>query len=270
MSSATSLRHRSAPWVNHLPDLLGFLGLSALLAWLVTVSAARLGYTWHWGRVPRYLYTIGPDGEWLPGPLLQGLVLTLELAAVALILTAAIGLVTALLRLSNSWLARMLAQGYLELIRNTPLLIQILFMYFVLAPLVGLDRFWAGVLALALFEGAYASEMIRAGILSIHGGQWEAAYSLGLSTPQTYGRVILPQAVRRILPPLTGQAVSLIKDSSLVSVISVFELTMQAKLVVADTFMTFEIWFTVAAIYLVLNLVLSFSAQGLERKLRIA
>jgi polar amino acid transport system permease protein len=145
----------------------------------------------------------------------------------------------------------------LELIRNTPLLVQLFFIYFVFAPVLGIGRFTAGVLALSLFEGAYASEIFRAGIVSIDKGQWEAAHSLGLSAIHTYRYIILPQAIRRILPPLTSQAVSLIKDSALVSTVAIYDLTMQAQVIISETFLTFEVWFTVAAIYLVLTVVLS-------------
>jgi polar amino acid transport system permease protein len=161
---------------------------------------------------------------------------------------------------------RFIARLYLEVIRNTPLLVQIFFLYFVLAPIFELERFAAAVVALSLFEGAYASEIFRAGIISIQRGQWEAAYSLGLTSFATYRTVILPQALKRIVPPLTGQAVSLIKDSALVSTIAVYDLTMQGRTIIAETFLSFEIWFTVAAIYLVLTLSLSQVVNLLEKR----
>jgi polar amino acid transport system permease protein len=172
-----------------------------------------------------------------------------------------------LFRLSHSFTARALARGYLELIRNTPLLIQLFFIYFVLAPVVNMDAFTSAVLALSLFEGAYASEILRAGIVSIHKGQWEAAYSLGISTYHSYRYIILPQAFRRILPPLTSQGISLIKDSALVSTIAIYDLTMQGQAIVAETFLTFEIWFTVATIYLVITVSLSLLVQVMETKM---
>jgi len=107
-----------------------------------------------------------------------------------------------------------------------------------------------------------------AGIVSIPSGQWEAAASQGLSAAQTYRTVILPQALRRVLPPLAGQAVSLVKDSALVSTIAVYDLTLRGQLIVADTFQTFEVWFTVAGVYLVLTLSLSLAAGRLERRLK--
>ncbi|MBW2328884.1 MAG: amino acid ABC transporter permease, partial [Deltaproteobacteria bacterium] len=182
------------------------------------------------------------------------------------VLASVIGLLTALFRLSGSRVARLIARVYLEVIRNTPLLVQIFFLYFVLAPIFELERFTAAVVALSLFEGAYASEIFRAGIVSIKRGQWEAAHSLGLSSFDTYRTIILPQALKRILPPLTGQAVSLIKDSALVSTIAVYDLTMQGRTIIAETFLTFEIWFTVAAIYLIITLSLSLIVNVLEKR----
>ncbi|EPR44791.1 polar amino acid ABC transporter, inner membrane subunit [Desulfovibrio sp. X2] len=250
-----------------LPDVAAFLVLAGLLVWLFLRGSENLGYHWQWYAVPRYLVNFTDSGP-AAGLLLQGLWLTLAVSALALPLTFALGLCSCLLALSPSFTGRVVARGYLETIRNTPLLIQIFVVYFVLAPLLDMDRFWAGVLALALFEGAYASEIMRGGILSLPRGQWEAAHSLGLSTLQTYSRVILPQALRRVLPPLTGQAVSLVKDSALLSTISIFELTLRAQQVVSDTFMTFEIWFTTAALYLAVTFTLSAASRTLERRLR--
>jgi polar amino acid transport system permease protein len=154
----------------------------------------------------------------------------------------------------------------MELIRNSPLLIQIFFIYFVIAPILDISAFWAAVIALSLFEGAYASEILRAGITSIDAGQWEAAKSLGMTPYAMYRHIILPQAVRRVLPPLTSQAVSLIKDSALVSTIAILDLTQQGRMIDAETFLTFEIWFTVAAIYLAVTLALSGAVRMLERR----
>ena len=179
------------------------------------------------------------------------------------------GLIAALLRLSDSFVGRATARCYVEIIRNTPLLVQIFFLYFVLAPILGFSRFYAGVLALSLFEGAYASEIFRAGIVSIQKGQWEAAHSLGLSKYGTYRYVILPQAIRRVLPPLTGQAISLIKDSALVSTIAIYDLTMEGRAIIAETFLTFEIWFTIAAIYLTITISLSIIVNVMEQRFRV-
>src|SRR5208337_5565616 len=237
-------------------DLGKYLILLTLVVLLMIKGTTTLGYNWQWYRVPRYLFTKTDTGL-IAGPLLKGLMVTFRITGVSLVMAFAIGLVTVLMRLSSSFSARALARAYLELIRNTPLLIQLFLLYFVISPIVGIVVFSSAVLALSLFEGAYISEIFRSGIESIAKGQWEAGLSSGLSTFEAYRFVILPQAVRRILPPLTSQAVSLIKDSALVSTIAIYDLTMQGQAIVAETFLVFEIWFTVAAIYLVITISLS-------------
>jgi polar amino acid transport system permease protein len=132
-----------------------------------------------------------------------------------------------------------------------------------------ISGFVSAVLALSLFEGAYASEIFRAGIVSIQRGQWEAAFSIGLNRYRTYRFVILPQALRHILPPLTSQAISLIKDSALVSTIAIYDLTMRGQAIIAETFLVFEIWFTVAAIYLSITLLLSATVSFMEKRLKV-
>lgn len=243
-----------------------FFLLAGIAVWLLSAGTRGLGYDWQWYRVPRFLLST-EGGVWTAGPLLQGLLVTLEISALSLVCTLVLGLTAALFRLSASFTARALARGYLELIRNTPLLIQIFFVYFVLSPVLDIGAFASAVLALSLFEGAYAAEILRAGIVSLHRGQWEAAHSLGLGAFDTYRYVILPQAVRRVLPPLAGQAISLIKDSSLVSTIAIYDLTMQGQKIVSETFLAFEIWFTVAAIYLVMTFGLSLAVRALERRM---
>ena len=252
----------------HLLDFGAYLILMAGFVQLVMLGAEEHGYYWQWYRVPKFLYTF-KDGRVIAGPIIKGLLVTLNITWISLILTYIIGLVTALMRLSNSLLARWVARIYLEITRNTPLLVQIFFTYFVIAPILHIDRFAAGVLALSLFEGAFASEIYRAGIVSINKGQWEASHALGMSTYHSYRYIILPQAIRRILPPLTSQAISLIKDSSLVSIIAVYEMTMQANDIVSETFLTFEIYFTIAAIYLILALALSQVVAYFERRYQV-
>ena len=252
-----------------LRDAAMFVLLVAALSWLMIRSTENLGYNWQWYQVPRYLYTV-VDGHFAAGPLLQGLAVTLQICGVSFVLAFVVGLVTALFRLSGSPVAGGVARVYLETIRNTPLLTQLFFMYFVFAPILGLDAWTSAILSLSLFEGAYASEIFRAGILSVERGQWEAARSLGMSRAIMYRHIILPQALRRILPPLTGQGVSLIKDSALVSTIAIYDLTMRGQAIIAETFLTFETWFTVAAIYLVLTVGLSALVSILEKRLNPA
>jgi len=250
-------------------DMGQFAFLIICVVWFFSHSTESLGYNWQWYQVPRHLFTIDDQGGFTAGPLLDGMMMTLQISGISLVLTFTVGLATALFRLSSSFAAQMLARFYLETSRNTPLLIQLFFIYFVLGPVLGLGRFFSAVLALSLFEGAYASEIFRAGIVSIHRGQWEASYSLGLSGWDTYRYVILPQAVRRLLPPLTSQAISLIKDSALVSTIAIYDLTMQAQAIISETFLTFELWFTVALMYLAVTIALSMLVSFMERRFKV-
>lgn len=248
-------------------DLIKYMLFMTLLVFLLAKGTSTLGYNWQWYRIPKYLFII-TDAGFVAGPLLKGLMVTLRITGVSLVLAFAIGLVTVLLRLSSSFSARALARAYLELIRNTPLLIQLFLLYFVISPIVGIGAFTSAVLALSLFEGAYISEIFRSGIESISKGQWDASQSSGLSTFEAYRFVILPQAIRRILPPLTSQAVSLIKDSALVSTIAIYDLTMQGQAIVAETFLVFEVWFTIAAIYLVITISLSTLVYEMEKHMK--
>ena len=229
-------------------------------------GAENLGYNWQWYRIPRYFGTFA-EGGWQVGPLLTGVLVTLQVVMVSLLFSLIIGLLVALMRLSRSPVARLLASCYLELVRNTPLLVQIFLIYFVLAPILGIERFTAAVLALSLFEGAYASEIFRAGILAIPVGQWEAAATLGMAPGQCYRYVVLPQALRNMAPPLTSQGISLIKDSALVSTIAIYDLSMRGQQLVSESFLTFEVWFTIALIYLCLTLGLSAVVRLLEWRL---
>ncbi len=251
------------------PILSAVLQITLLLlgiVWLLDSGAQTMGYSWQWQRIPDYLFFY-EDGQWWPAELIDGLLVTLKISLLSLLATLLIGLSTALLRLSNSIVGRILARGYVELIRNTPLLVQIYLLYFVFGPVIGLDRFSTAVLALALFQGAYTAEIFRAGLNSIPLGQSEAAKSLGLPTYFTYKDVILPQVLQRTLPALTNEVVSLIKNSSIVSVMAIFDLTTEGRNIVAETAMPFEIWFTVAAIYLLLTLSLSAFSAWLEHHL---
>jgi len=238
------------------------------LIWLLNSGAEAMNYRWQWYRIPQYLWFV-EDGEWFPAELLEGLWITLKISAVSLFFTLLIGLTTALLRMSDSIVGRGLARSYIELIRNTPLLVQIYLLYFVFGPVLGLERFTTAVLALSLFQGAYTAEIFRAGLNNIAKGQFEASHSLGLSHINSYRFVILPQVIRRILPPLTNETVSLVKNSSIVSIMAIFDLTTEGRNIVADTAMPFEVWFTVAGIYLSVTLLLSGFAAWLEHKLNV-
>ncbi|WP_394143245.1 amino acid ABC transporter permease [Vibrio atypicus] len=243
---------------------IALLGLG--LWWLLDSGAQSMGYQWQWGRVPDYI-AFYEDGEWWPAELIDGLFVTIKISAISLFFTLVIGLGTAMLKLSDSMVGRAIATGYIELIRNTPLLVQIYLLYFVFGPVIGLDRFSTAVLALSLFQGAYTAEILRGGLNSISKGQFEAAKSLGLSPFHTYYDVIIPQLLQRTLPALTNEVVSLVKNSSIVSVMAIFDLTTGGRNIVSETAMPFEIWFTVAGIYLLLTLSLSALSALLEHRL---
>ena len=261
-----------SPYRRHRDSVLAivqFAVLAAGLVWLTLAGADRMGYNWQWYRVPQYIVRVHEE-RLLWGPLAYGFVETLKLSAVAFVFTVALGIAVAVLRLARSITGRAVATVYIELIRNTPLLVQLYVVYFVVAPIVGLDRYWTAVLCLTLFEAAFAAEIFRGGIIGVARGQWEAAASLGLTRMQAYRDIILPQAVRLVLPPLTGLAVSLVKHSSIVSVIAVFELTTEGRNIISDTYMAFEIWLTVAVMYLAITVSLSLLAARLEQRLAVA
>lgn len=260
---------RAVPWLQSAWfDVVQFLALSGLLVWITYRGVTAMDYRWQWYRVPRFFYRV-IDGELIWGPLVNGLLVTLEIAAWGMVLTIIIGLITAILRLSESFAARILATVYLEVIRNTPLLVQVSIFYFVLQPILGFNNpLWAGILCLSFFEGAFASEIIRAGILSVPKGQWEASVTVGLSKYKTYRYVVLPQAVPLMLPPMAGTLINLIKHSAILSFVAVFELTTEARNLVGDTFMSFEIWFVIGPMYLVLTISLAAIVSYLERRVR--
>ncbi|PWB32106.1 ABC transporter permease [Pseudomonas sp. SDI] len=210
---------------------------------------------------------IGVTRHWAAGPLAWGLWTTIWISLVSGVLGLVVGLFAGLCRLSSNPTLRDLSTVYVELVRGTPLLVQIFIFYFFIGTVLNLSREFAGVAALALFTGAYVAEIVRAGVQSIAKGQGEAARSLGLSAGQSMRHVVLPQAFKRVLPPLAGQFISLVKDTSLVSVIAITELTKSGREAITTSFSTFEIWFCVAGLYLVINLPLSHFASRLERRL---
>lgn len=279
-------------------DLILLAGIGAAVVWLLYQAANHAQYHWNWQAIPQYLLRYDTTaGEWVPGLILQGVLVTLRLSFWATLLALVIGTVMGLFRTSCSRYRRILGSGYVELIRNIPVLVWIfIFYYFIgdrLLPAIGISRvslmdggplsnilrlimaepsrvpiFVSGVVALAVYEGAYITEIIRAGIQSIDKGQWEASSGLGFSRLQQLRHVIFPQALRRVMPPLAGQFISTIKDSAIVSVISIQELTFQGMELMAATFLTFEVWITILAIYFVLCLSCSLLVERFELHLK--
>ena len=257
-------------WHRHFSRDASQVGLFILLLLLggaaVYAGALAMPYRWQWHRVTPYLYKTF-EGEAYAGPLIKGLGVTMSISAAGFVVALAAGLIAAVLLLSSSVVGRAVARAYVEMIRNTPLLVQLYLFYFVVAPILGIGRETIGILALGLFEGAFAAEIIRAGILAVPAGQTEAALSLGLGRGYVYRFVILPQALRIVLPPLTSLSISIVKHSAIVSAIAIFDLANEGRNIIADTFMTFEIWLTVAGIYLVVTTIMSQFAAALERRL---
>jgi len=232
-------------------------------------GSQAMGYNWQWYRVPQYFYTMTDDGfAW--GEIALGLVKTIELSLLAFLFSLLLGLVVALLRLSDLIVGRALSIVFLEIIRNTPLLVLLYLFYYVLGPIFNLDRYVASILCLGVYHGAMVSEILRAGINAVPVGQWDGAKSIGMSTSQLYRFIVLPQSIRFMLPPLTGEAVNMIKSSAIVSVIAVAELTTIGRNIISDTYMSFEIWFTIAAVYLIVTLILSIGASFVERHFAVA
>ena len=200
--------------------------------------------------------------------LLAGAGVTIEITAIAVGLGFIFGLITSVCRLSGVKVLQVIAVCYVNIIRGTPMLVQIFLIYFALPMVIGerINPFVAAVAACSINSGAYVSEIFRAGIQSVDKGQMEAARSLGLSWMQTMRYVILPQAFKHVIPPLGNEFISMTKETSLVSVIGFEELTRRGQLIIAKTYGSFEIWLTVAAIYLVMTLTIARLVSYLERR----
>jgi polar amino acid transport system permease protein len=241
-------------WKVLLASWLPALGLLALVFYF---SFHQLAYRWNWSSVYNYRSN-----------LLSGWLVTIGISLVSLLLSTLIGLAFALVRRSRLLPLRNFGHLYVELVRGTPLLVQILVFFYVVADAFRVEnRYVAGVLILSFFSGAYISEVIRAGLQSVSESQLESARAIGLTRAQTYRYVIFPQALRLTLPPLVGQFVSLIKDSSLLSIIAVNEFTQAARDVNSVTYSTLECYLPLAAGYLVLTLPLSLWLRSLEKRL---
>jgi polar amino acid transport system permease protein len=199
----------------------------------------------------------------------QGWVTTIWISAAALMASTLTGFCSALAQRSPFLPLRYASKIYVEVVRGTPLLAQILIFFYVVAPAFHVGdryRYLVGILTLAFFSGAYISEIIRAGIESVGRSQLESAKAIGLTRPQTYRYVIIPQAVRQTLPPLAGQFVSLVKDSSLLSIIGISEFTLNAEMVNSRTYSTLESYLPLAVGYLLLTLPISLWTRRLEQR----
>ncbi|WP_242975993.1 amino acid ABC transporter permease [Desulfosporosinus sp. FKB] len=208
--------------------------------------------------------------------LLQGAKLTVWFSIASIILATVLGLVFALLKLSHSKISRRIGEVYVHIFRGLPLLVEIFYIYFAIPMILPLHKWFdpyftpiAGIIALALNEGAYITEIIRAGILAVDRGQSEAALSIGMTGPQTMRFIILPQAFKRMVPPLVNQFIQTIKDTSLLSAISVTELTRSGQIIISTNFASLQIWTAIAVIYLAIILLLTALSGYLERRWQI-
>lgn len=202
------------------------------------------------------------------GPLVEGLIVTLEISGLAAILAFSIGSLLAFMRISSYQFLKDIATVYIAIIRGTPLLVQIFIFYFIIATIFELERFLAGAVSLGLFFGAYIAEVLRGAIQSIDKGQYEAAKSLGMNYTQTMIYIVMPQALKRALPTLVGEMIALVKDSSLVSVISITDLTKVGREVVANTFSPFETWLIIAAVYFAITFTLAALGHKIETRMK--
>ena len=287
-------RRRGAPLADALLILL-LAGGIAYVAWQATTT---LRYNWNWSLIPVFLLRFDDvTGSWVPNLLLLGLFNTLRLALWGMLGAAPIGLVVALMRLSGDRFLRLVGALYVELVRNTPALVLLFILYFFVSaqitPLLGLDDatanmgptarlivtiiasppqllvgFVSGAICLALFEGAFIAEILRAGIISVERGQWEAGSSLGLSRLQVLRLVVVPQAISRSLPPLGTQFIALVKESAIVSIVSIQDLTFMANEVAVSSGRVFEVWLTTSGLYFLVCFSLSLLFARAEARAR--
>ncbi len=203
--------------------------------------------------------------------LLDGLMLTLQLSAVSLIIAMVLGILASLMGMSKNPVLRAINRAYVAIIRGTPLLVQGFFIYFGITGMLNIriSAFMAGVIALSLNAGGYLSEIFRGGIQAVDPGQREAARSLGLSAHQTTWRIIIPQAIRICIPSVVNQWCITIKDTSIISVIGLAELTKVGQQIIARTYRSFEVWIIVGIMYFVIIYLLTILARVVERKVSL-
>lgn len=265
-----------------------------LLFWFGWRMKSLPPYQWQWSLLTEFMFRRDILGNWEPGPLLRGLGMTLRIGAWSMLLALFSGGLAGLYAAHRHGLAALPVRAYINLARNTPPLVLLFLIYFfsgsllpisaiegailgfspevqgwisgIFAPPGQMDRMIPAVLALGLYEGAYVAEIVRGGVESVPRRQWEASAALGFSFVEQLYLVILPQAVRTILPPLAGQTISAFKDSALASLISLPELTFQSMEIMAVSRMTFEIWLSAAFLYLVLGVACARFSHYLERR----
>ena len=256
-----------------------------------------LQYKWRWELIPNYLFRYDEESDrWVANVLILGLITTIRISIYSGLLALALGIMLGVARTSRNLTVRMLARTYLEVLRNIPPVVVIFIFFFFLSEQLitalniegwarGIARSenngaWefffgdmrrfpsliSGVIVLALFESAFVGEIVRAGIESINRGQLEASRSLGMSWTDELRFIVLPQALKKVLPPLANQFITLIKDSAIISLISVQDLTLRTVELANSTRLTFEAWITTAALYFCLCFSLSQLFRYLENR----
>jgi len=291
------MRHAARKFKITWLDVVVVTAVVFFAAYTVNQVNSQLVYRWDWQQLMTYFVKYDEKlGEWAPNLIIEGLLITLRVSIWAALAGLALGLVMGLCRVSSVAFFRMLSRGYVELVRNMAPVPFLFIMFFfvgnqlfkpldlpammqavspgtreVVEWLFGdsnlLRNFFAAVVALAIYEGAYITEIVRAGIQSIERGQWEAGYSIGLSRLSVLQKIVLPQAFQRVAPPLANQSIQLIKDSALVSLVSIQELTFMGQEIAHSTSRFFETWLIIAGIYFVVCFGLSRVYARLERRL---
>lgn len=287
------IRRKKLHWLDYL-ILAVLAGFAAVIWWRISGS---LNYKWQWGRIPNYIVRWDAEGgRWVANILLQGLITTIRVSIYASVLAVILGTILGVARCAKNLAVRMLARTYLEVLRNIPpVVVVFIFFFFLSEQLIaafGIEG-WArsiarsddravwefffgdmrrfpslisGVIVLALFESAFVGEIVRAGIQSVPRGQREAAQSIGMGRFDEMRFIVLPQAIRKVTPPLANQFISLVKDSSIISLISVQELTYKTVELVSSTRLIFEAWITTAALYFLICFGLSMLFRKLEAR----
>ncbi|MFK7992875.1 MAG: amino acid ABC transporter permease [Granulosicoccus sp.] len=280
----------------HWLDFVLLIGVFALAVIVWYRIEGTLNYKWRWDIIPNYIIRFDEEkGRWVANLLLQGVITTIRVSIYASVLALLLGVILGIARCSGNLAVRMLARTYLEVLRNIPPVVVIFIFFFFLSEQL-ITAFaiedWAraisrqddkqvwefffgdmrrfpslvsGVIVLALFESAFVGEIVRAGIQSIGKGQHEAAQSIGMNKRDQLRFIVLPQALKKVVPPMANQFISLIKDSSIISLISVQELTFKTVELVASTRAIFEAWITTATFYFIICFGLSLLFRRLER-----
>ena len=277
-------------------DFIALAIIAGLIYGFFHQMGASLNYRWDWSTIPNYLIRTDTSGNMRPNLLLLGFVTTLKLSFWSTLLAFIIGTVFGLMRARGTAVQNFIGWIYVETIRNIPSLVLVFIFYFFVSSqfldILGIDNllrnspesiqkfisflftgndhinaFISAVMTLALYEGAYVTEIIRAGLANIPKGQWDAGAALGMTEFQTFRTIILPQALRNVLSPLAGQFISTIKDSAIMSVISIQELTFNGMEIMATTLLTFEVWITITVLYFILTFSLSRLTAMIEKRL---